>query len=324
MRYGAVIVAAGMSTRMKQFKQLMKIGEMSIAERVIVNFRRAGVEDIAMVTGFNAEQLEKSLRGFDIHFIRNENYASTQMFDSARLGLEYLNGRCDRVFFCPVDVPFFTDQTVTEEIALMDADPALKVIVPQCGGRDGHPLLLDGGILPAILAHNGERGMKGAYESLPAESVVRITVEDEGAVTDADTMDDFRKLVDIHNERILHPLVRLSFASTSAFFGPGTVQLLKEIDRCGNVRDACEKCGFSYSKGWSIIKSCEEKFGYEIVERQVGGITGGTARVTAKGRDLLSVYEELEDELSRLAVMRFRELMRKHQLIPEDETGGKI
>ena len=324
MRYGAVIVAAGMSTRMKQFKQLMKIGEMSIAERVIVNFRRAGVEDIAMVTGFNAEQLEKSLRGFDIHFIRNGNYASTQMFDSARLGLEYLNGRCDRVFFCPVDVPFFTDQTVTEEIALMDADPALKVIVPQCGGRDGHPLLLDGGILPAILAHNGERGMKGAYESLPAGSVVRITVEDEGAVTDADTMDDFRKLVDIHNERILHPLVRLSFASTSAFFGPGTVQLLKEIDRCGNVRDACEKCGFSYSKGWSIIKSCEEKFGYEIVERQVGGITGGTARVTAKGRDLLSVYEELEDELSRLAVMRFRELMRKHQLIPEDETGGKI
>ena len=324
MRYGAVIVAAGMSTRMKQFKQLMKIGEMSIAERVIVNFRRAGVEDIAMVTGFNAEQLEKSLRGFGIHFIRNENYASTQMFDSARLGLEYLNGRCDRVFFCPVDVPFFTDQTVTEEIALMDADPALKVIVPQCGGRDGHPLLLDGGILPAILAHNGERGMKGAYESLPAGSVVRITVEDEGAVTDADTMDDFRKLVDIHNERILHPLVRLSFASTSAFFGPGTVQLLKEIDRCGNVRDACEKCGFSYSKGWSIIKSCEEKFGYEIVERQVGGITGGTARVTAKGRDLLSVYEDLEDELSRLAVMRFRELMRKHQLIPEDETGGKI
>lgn len=324
MRYGAVIVAAGMSTRMKQFKQLMKIGEMSIAERVIVNFRRAGVEDIAMVTGFNAEQLEKSLRGFGIHFIRNENYASTQMFDSARLGLEYLNGRCDRVFFCPVDVPFFTDQTVTEEIALMDADPALKVIVPQCGGRDGHPLLLDGEVLPAILAHNGERGMKGAYESLPAGSVVRITVEDEGAVTDADTMDDFRKLVDIHNERILHPLVRLSFASTSAFFGPGTVQLLKEIDRCGNVRDACEKCGFSYSKGWSIIKSCEEKFGYEIVERQVGGITGGTARVTAKGRDLLSVYEELEDELSRLAVMRFRELMRKHQLIPEDETGGKI
>ena len=62
MRYGAVIAAAGMSTRMKQFKQLMKIGDMSIAERVIVNFRRAGVQDIVMVTGHNAEALEKALR----------------------------------------------------------------------------------------------------------------------------------------------------------------------------------------------------------------------------------------------------------------------
>ena len=51
MSIGAVIVAAGMSTRMKDFKQLMKIGDLTMAERVIVNFRRAGVKDIVMVTG---------------------------------------------------------------------------------------------------------------------------------------------------------------------------------------------------------------------------------------------------------------------------------
>ena len=314
MRYGAVIVAAGMSTRMKHFKQLMKIGDMSIAERVIVNFRRAGVSDIVMVTGYNADQLEKALRGFDITFIRNEKYENTMMFDSARLGLEHLNGKCDRVFFCPVDVPFFTDQTVTEEIETMDADPEVRVIVPTCNGRDGHPLLIDGNTVPDILAHNGERGMKGAYESLPEGRVKRIVVDDEGSVTDADTMDDFRKLVDIHNDRILHPLVKISFASTSPFFGPGSVELLREIDACGNVRDACERCGFSYSKGWTIIKSCEEKFGYNIVDRQAGGQTGGMARVTDKGRDLLAAYEELEAELGSIAEEKFRELMKKYNL----------
>ncbi len=319
MRYGAVIVAAGMSTRMKQFKQLMKIGDMSIAERVIVNFRRAGVRDIVMVTGYNADQLEKALKGFDITFVRNEQYETTQMFDSARLGLEHLNGKCDRVFFCPVDVPFFTDQTVTEEIEKMDADSRIKVIVPNCNGKDGHPLLIDGNTLPQILAHNGERGMKGAYESLPEGSVVRIDVEDEGAVIDADTRDDYRKLVDLHNERILHPEIRITFASTTRFFGPGTVGLLREIDKCGNVRDACEKCGFSYSKGWNILKSCEEKFGYSIVERQAGGQTGGSARVTDKGRDLLAVYEELETELKETAEEKFAELMKKYHLTRETE-----
>lgn len=314
MRYGAVIVAAGMSTRMKQFKQLMKIGDMSIAERVIVNFRRAGVEEIVMVTGYNADNLEKALKDFDITFVRNNNYENTQMFDSARLGLEAINGKCDRVLFCPVDVPFFTDQTVSDEIGLMNRNDDLEVIVPECGGRAGHPILIRGTTIPKILAHNGERGMKGAYESLPEGSVVRIRVDDEGAVTDADTRDDYLKLVDIHNERILHPIIKVSFASTSPFFGPGTVSLLKEIDRCGNVREACEKCGFSYSKGWTILKSCEEKFGYTIVERQAGGQTGGTARVTDKGRDLLNAYEDLEKELEEIATERFRKLMKDYQL----------
>ena len=317
MRYGAVIVAAGMSTRMKQFKQLMNIGDMSIAERVIVNFRRAGVSDIVMVTGYNAENLEKSLKHFDITFIRNNDYETTQMFDSARIGLEKLYLKCDRVFFCPVDVPFFTDRTVTEEMQMMDTNPDIRVIVPHCSGKDGHPILIDSRTVPEILAFEGDLGMKGAYESLPVGSTVRVIVDDEGAVTDADTPSDYQKLVDIHNERILHPEIRVTFATTARFFGPGTVQLLKEIDLCGNVRDACEKCGFSYSKGWTILKSCEEKFGYSIVERQVGGQAGGSAKVTDKGRDLLAVYEKLESELSGIAEERFRSLMQEYRLAGE-------
>ncbi len=41
-----------MSARMKDFKQLMKIGDLTMAERVVVNFRQAGVNDIVMVTGY--------------------------------------------------------------------------------------------------------------------------------------------------------------------------------------------------------------------------------------------------------------------------------
>lgn len=54
MKAGAVIVAAGMSTRMKQFKQMMKIGNFTMAERVVINFKRAGIQDIVMVTGYRS------------------------------------------------------------------------------------------------------------------------------------------------------------------------------------------------------------------------------------------------------------------------------
>ena len=113
----------------------------------------------------------------------------------------------------------------------------------------------------------------------------------------------------------MRPKIKVMFAGTGKFFGPGAADLLREIDICGNVRKACAKCGFSYSKGWTIIRRCEEELGYPVVERQPGGQSGGSARVTDKGRDLLAAYEELESELNTAAEERFDDIMQKYGLI---------
>lgn len=117
---------------------------------------------------------------------------------------------------------------------------------------------------------------------------------------------EISKLID---DRDIRAAVKLTFTGESRCFGPGSVMLLREIDRCGNVREACENCGFSYSKGWTIIRRCEEGLGLSIVERQAGGQAGGAARVSEDGRRLLAVYEKLEAEISEAAGRRFRELM---------------
>ena len=128
-----------MSKRMNDFKQLMKIGDMTFADRVITNFQRAGIQDIAIVTGYRGEELEKSLKGSGVVFLRNDHYETTRMFDSACIGFSYLKDRCDAVFFCPVDVPFFTDETVKAE---MNRAESADIIVPYCHARPGHPILL--------------------------------------------------------------------------------------------------------------------------------------------------------------------------------------
>ena len=101
MTTGALIVAAGMSSRMGDFKPMLNIGSISIAQRVIATFQQAGVEKIVMVTGYNAAALERHLAGNGVVFLRNENFETTQMFDSARIGLAYLRDKCDRVLFTP-------------------------------------------------------------------------------------------------------------------------------------------------------------------------------------------------------------------------------
>ncbi len=306
---GALIVAAGMSTRMKDFKQLMKIGDLTMAERVVVNFRRVGVKDIVMVTGFQAKLLEKELQRYGITFLRNEDYETTQMFDSVKIGLDYLKDRCDRVLFCPVDVPFFSDETVDR---LLEQEG--QWVYPFCNGRIGHPIRIDTELIPKILSYAGEGGLKGALDSLGIKPVI-LEVNDEGAITDADTEEDYRHLVEIHNARLMRPQVKVSLVKKKPFFGPGTVTILKQIDNLGSVREACQKSGISYSKGWTIIHSAEEELGYKIVDCQPGGKFGGVANVTKKGKELLALFEKYEEMVEVSAKEIYDELFSDSDLI---------
>ena len=105
MQTGALIVAAGKSSRMGDFKPMLQLGSISIAQRVINNFRQAGISKIVVVTGYRADVLECHLASNNVIFLRNEDYENTHMFDSVRIGLEYLKGKVDTVLFTPVDRP---------------------------------------------------------------------------------------------------------------------------------------------------------------------------------------------------------------------------
>ena len=80
MQTGALIVAAGKSSRMGDFKPMLQLGSISIAQRVINNFRQAGISKVVVVTGYHADVLECHLASNNVVFLRNENYANTHMF----------------------------------------------------------------------------------------------------------------------------------------------------------------------------------------------------------------------------------------------------
>lgn len=302
MRVGAVIAAAGMSTRMKQFKQMMKVGDMMLAERVVTNFKRCGVSDIVMITGHRSEELEKSLNRLGITFLKNKDYETTQMLDSAKLGFEFLKNRCDRIFFCPADVAFFTEDTVLAELSQKE-----PLVIPIHKEKWGHPVLINAELLPDILSYQGEGGLKGAFLSLGISPCL-LTINDEGTLMDADTPEDFQKLLELHNLRLLRAEIRIHLAGNRHFFGPGTATLLRHVERLGNVREACEKMGISYSKGWNIIKSAEDELGYRIIERKPGGRNGGIAFLSVRGEKLLALYEEYVREVEQFAKEKYKDI----------------
>ena len=291
MQIGALIVAAGMSTRMGEFKPLLSIGSISVAQRVIATLSQAGVSKIVMVTGYNATILERHLSGNGIIFLRNEHYETTQMFDSVKIGLSYLQDKCDKVLFTPVDVPLFTARTVKTIL-----ESGAPLAVPMCEGQQGHPILIANDLIPEILNDCGEMGLKGAMDrcSVP---LLRIDVEDPGTIHDADTPEDFSQLLEYHNAQLVRPVVSVSLAKEKPFFDNKIATLLMLIDETKSVRSAGQRMQLSYSSCWNIIRTLESQLNYSLIERSQGGAGGSTSDLTQKGRDLLERYNSYEKQL---------------------------
>ncbi|MBR1456386.1 MAG: NTP transferase domain-containing protein [Oscillospiraceae bacterium] len=302
MQVGAVIVAAGMSSRMGDFKPMLNIGSISIAQRIVATLHQAEVGKIVVITGHNANLLERHLANNGLIFLRNENYASTQMFDSAKIGLAYLKDKCERILFTPVDIPLFTALTVTELIA---ADARLAC--PVCDGMRGHPLMIDSSLVDALLADSGEGGLQGAITRCGAE-MVEVPVDDPGILHDADTPADYRALLRYHNEQLVRPVIGISLAREKPFFDEKTAMLLSLVDETSSVRMACQRMQISYSTSWNLIRTLESQLHFPLLERSQGGAGGGESRLTEKGRRLLACYNAFAEDLRSSAI----ELFEKH------------
>lgn len=291
MKTGAVIVAAGMSSRMGDFKPMLGVGSISIAQRIIATLQQAGVTKIVVVTGYNADVLERHLAKCGVIFLRNEDYRTTQMFDSAKIGLSYLKNKCKAVLLTPVDIPLFTACTVTELL-----ESGAELACPVCGGQQGHPILLSSAVIGKILSDQGENGLQGAI-SRCGVPVRLVEVSDAGILHDADTPDDYKALLEYHNSQLIRPEIHVSLAKEKPFFDEKIAMLLTLVGETSSVRTACQRMQLSYSSGWNIINAVEAQLGYPLVERRQGGKSGGKSVLTQAGRKLLRLYELFEKDV---------------------------
>lgn len=295
METGAVVVAAGMSSRMGDFKPMLSIGSISVAQRVVATLKQAGAARVVVVTGYNAEELERHLASSGVVFLRNENYRTTHMFDSALIGLRYLRDKCRQVLFTPVDIPLFTAATVD---ALLESGAELAC--PVCGGSRGHPILMSVNVIDRVLEDSGEGGLSGAL-SRCGVPMTFVEVDDAGILHDADTPEDYRELLRMHNSQLTRPVVQVAICREKRFLDPRVAMLLTLTDETQSVRAACQRMQLSYSSGWNAINLLENELGYPVVARSQGGQHGGRSSLTEKGRELLRAYEAYTLRLRAMA-----------------------
>ena len=97
MTTGAVILAAGHKSSTTSFQPMLPVGDTTAVKRIIITLQRAGVEPVVVITGDRGEELEKHISKMRVVCLRNAEYATTQLFDSICMGLNYIEDLCDRV-----------------------------------------------------------------------------------------------------------------------------------------------------------------------------------------------------------------------------------
>ena len=300
---GAVLVAAGLSSRMKDFKPMLPFGGSTVSRHMVSLLKDMDVDPVVVVTGYRAEQLESHLSHAGVRFVRNERYRDTEMFDSIQLGVREIAADCERIMILPIDIPALMPETIRQTL-MIDA-PILRTM---CKGEPGHPIIIQTDVFPELWKNDRHRGLRGAME----ESGIPITnleVEDEGIYKDMDTKEEYKELLKWNYDRgqgyPVKPFVLVGLKAGEKFFGPGACELLELIGQTGSVQEACARMSLSYSKGSRILKNIEKQLGEDVVQRWTGGVGGGGAELTKKGVWLTGNYRRMEAEIEKAAEEAF-------------------
>ncbi len=292
MSITAVILAAGEPRQMSHFQPMLKLNGKSVIRRQIEVFRAAGVADILIVTGYHAGMLERHLVGESVRFVKNEAFATTDMMASVQCALGALPADCERVLITPGDVPYLNAETICE--LLRSAKP---VAIPSFRGSAGHPAMIRKSCFSALMQYSGERGLRGAL-SLWKRETEFVPTDENGMLIDINTEQDYER--EQREQTRVNPVLNAALTVSLGETGIDErgIRLLECIEQEQSLQRGAARAELSYSNAWLTLNRMEEALGCRLVERKLGGATGGGSSLAQEGLSWVARFRRLEQELN--------------------------
>jgi molybdenum cofactor cytidylyltransferase len=187
----AIILAAGLSSRMGSPKQLLKLGNKTLIRIAAENVLASAVNDVLVVTGCRKDEVSAAIKDLPVKIVFNPNYEQGQG-SSLTLGVKSLNVNTTAflVFMC--DQPLISPSLINTVIEEFKARRSLA-LRPVYKGAPGHPVIFSGSVCPMLAALKGDEGARQVLKKL-GDKVDYFPVQDETVILDMDTPESYEKL----------------------------------------------------------------------------------------------------------------------------------
>lgn len=200
----AVVLAGGESRRMSGIdKRLLTIDGEPLLRRWPALLSRAGIGEIVVVIGHDADRVAGLLEGLPVGVVRHDDWARGQQ-GSVRAGLAALSADAAAAMIVLCDLALIDEADLRWLVDAFERRPSdREVLVPVHAGRRGNPVVVTRAVVDAVLAGDGASGLRGYIDAHP-ERALRIEAPNDHFVFDVDTPDDVARL----EERIGRPVGR--------------------------------------------------------------------------------------------------------------------
>ncbi len=183
----AIVLAAGRSRRMAPHNKLLLPGQngKTMIARVVDNVLSSAGRPVLVVTGHQAEEVERTLAGRPVRFVHAPDYAQG-LSASLKAGIAAVPPECAGAIVCLGDMPLVTGRMIDRLLAAYDAEEGRTIVLPNFRGKQGNPMLWDRRYFPEILDISGDIGARFLLAK-HMEAVVEVEMADEAVLRDIDT-----------------------------------------------------------------------------------------------------------------------------------------
>ncbi|MBE3551939.1 MAG: nucleotidyltransferase family protein [Kyrpidia tusciae] len=194
-RVGAVILAAGLSTRMGRPKCWLPLGGRPLFLYSVEAAVRAGLHPVILVGSEDPRPFREVVKDWTVEVVPNPE-RHRGMSTSLIRGLNQLQGRVQAVMILLADQPLVTESLISALLQeyQMGYKAGVRIVRPTFEGLPGHPVLIDEELFSEMMAITGDEGGRSVL-ARHRDRMKMVPWGDERAGLDIDTPHAYQQLL---------------------------------------------------------------------------------------------------------------------------------